>query len=90
MSPLNVEKIESSKLFVIQNYWRDKQKKITKSKNFIPPFLNKKTNGSLHHFLDGYHIQYPCRLRVNKCLIFNFAFLLTSFTDFDYEVLEEI
>ena len=76
MSPLNVEKkIESSKLFVIQNYWRDKQKKIIKSKNFIPPFLNKKTNGSLHHFLDGYHIQYPCRLRVNTCLIFNFAFL---------------
>ena len=74
------KKIESSKLFVIQNYWRDKQKKITKSKNFIPPFLNKKTNGSLHHFLDGYHIQYPCRLRVNKCLIFNFAFLF----DFSY------
>ena len=78
--PLNVEKIESSKLFVIQNYWRDKRKKSQNPKISSLHFWTKKTNGSLHHFLDGYHIQYPCRLRVNTCLIFNFAFLF----DFSY------
>ena len=76
MSPLNVEKKNRVvKTFCDTELLERQTKKITKSKNFIPPFLNKKTNGSLHHFLDGYHIQYPCRLRVNKCLIFNFAFL---------------
>ena len=57
-------------------------KKNHKIQKFHPSIFERKTNGSLHHFLDGYHIQYPCRLRVNKCLIFNFAFLFDFFYRF--------
>lgn len=78
-----LKKVESSKIFVIQNYWRErdkkKEKKHKKKISSLHPFLSK-TNGSLHQFLDGYyHIIISMWTRVNKCLIFNFALL-----DFSY------
>ena len=89
MSPLNVEKIESSKLFVIQNYWRDKQKKITKSKNFIPPFLNKKPMVPSIIFLMVIISNIHVDLEWINVWFLILLFFLTSLTDFDNEVLEE-
>ena len=91
MSPLNVEKkIESSKLFVIQNYWRDKRKKSQNPKISSLHFWTKKPMVPSIIFLMVIISNIHVDLEWINVWFLILLFFLTSLTDFDNEVLEEI